>query len=854
MKLFNAKLTYILFSLFFSLFAVNGIHAQSTVQVSGVVTDSKTGETIPFANVTLPGKNPPGGTADVDGNYSLQGIAEKGVLEVSMVGYITTTVKVKAGKQVINVKLKPDLEILNTAVVKGKKQRYSNKNNPAVDMIRKVIQNKNNNRIEAHEYYQYEKYEKLELGLNNFFTDSITNSKTYKRMKVIFNHLDSSEITGQMVLPVFFKESASTNYYRKSPEAKKEYINATRMVDLHQLINMESVENYVTDVFGNVNVYDNEIMLFDNKYMSPLSPFAPNYYRFHIMDTLMVDGVNCFKMAFFPRNEGDFGFRGNMYITTDSTFAVRRAELRLAPNANVNFIRNFVLDQQFTLQDTTWCLTSNNATLEFVYTAGDKKSILAQRTVSLTDYEFDTPQPNSIYRGTEKVIKLPDYDARPAEYWSELRHMPLTEHEENIFYMVDSVKQVPIIKHALTAIGILFSGYVEAGKFDVGPVVSFVSFNDLEGFRMRAGGKTNANLHPNLFFEGYVAYGTKDKEFKYSAAGMYSFDKKKQNPWEYPMNLLRISYDYDVKIPGQAFLYGSGDKLVLSFIRGEVDKINYERKFEISWTKENRNGFSFKPSFTWLRTYPEKNLTYINGYNQQLNYITTAEFGMFLRFAPNERFFQIQMNRYPLNQTAPIIELGHKLGISDFLGGQYTYNRTDATLYKRWWVGGFGYADTWFKAGKVWNSVPYPLLITPQANQAFAYQDEAYNMMNYMEFVTDQYVSANLSYGFNGFIANRIPLIRKLKLREFITFKAFWGTLNDKNNPDLNPALFGFPRDKNGNLQTFKFDGAKPYMEVSVALDNIFKILRIDLIKRVNYLDNPNIPEWGIRFRIRPAF
>ena len=246
-------------------------------------------------------------------------------------------------------------------------------------------------------------------------------------------------------------------------------------------------------------------------------------------------------------------------------------------------------------------------------------------------------------------------------------------------------------------------------------------------------------------------------------------------------------------------------------------------------------------------------LKYEDGLGNTFNHLTTSEFGMFLKFAPNERFFQIQMNRYPLNQTEPIIELGHKLGIADFLGGQYTYNRSDVTFYKRWWIGGFGYADSWFKAGKVWDKVPYPLLITPQANQAYAYQDEAYNMMNYMEFMSDQYVSANISYGFNGFIANRIPLLKKLKLREFITFKAFWGKLSDKNDPRLHPDLYKLP-DNGENSKTYPLIGNKPYMEVSVAIDNIFKFLRIDLIKRLNYLDNTNVPEWGIRFRLRPAF
>jgi hypothetical protein len=827
---------------------VSVVNAQTT-RVSGTVTDAKTGEKLPFVSVLFPGKSPVGVYTDLDGKYLLEGFAEKGIMNVQFIGYESVNLPVKVGQtQTINVKLKAVSEMLTAAVVEVKREKYSNKNNPAVDLIRKMIANKDNNRIESHDYYEYDKYEKLELGLNDFIVDSLQNKKTYRRLRVVFNHLDSSEITGKMVLPVFFKESSSSVYYRKSPESKKEYINATRMVDLHEVIDMESIENYVTDIFGNVNVYDNEIMLFDNKYMGPLSPFAPNYYRFHIIDTVLIDNTSCIQLSFFPRNEGDFGFRGNLYVTNDSIYAVKKAEIRTAPKANINFVRNFLLVQDFVFQDSTWCLRNNNATLEFVYSKNDKKSILAQRTVSHRNYIFNIPQPKSVYKGNEKTIKLPDYDARPAEYWNAFRHKPLTHHEEGIFTMVDSVKNAPIVKTAFRLIGLISSGYIEAGKVDIGPVVSFASFNSLEGMRLRFGGKTNSNFHQNWFFSAYGAYGFQDSKFKYDGTIMYSITKKKYYPWEFPMNLLQLSYSHDVKIPGQSFLYGSGDKIFLSFVRGNVNKITYEHKFELSWTKENTSGFSWKPLVAWTKITPAEVLRYEDGNGQLFDNITYNEIGLLLRFAPNERFFQFQMNRFPLNQTQPIIELGHKTGFKNVAGGQYTYNRTDATLYKRWWIGGFGYADTWFKAGKVWNKVPYPLLITPQANQAYAYQDEAYNMMNYMEFVTDRYVSANLSYGFNGFLANRIPLVKKLKLREFITFKLFWGTLDDKNMPENNPDLFGFP---NG---TFRFDGKIPYMEASFALDNIFKFLRIDLIKRINYLDNPDVPVWGVRFRLRPAF
>ena len=494
-------------------------------------------------------------------------------------------------------------------------------------------------------------------------------------------------------------------------------------------------------------------------------------------------------------------------------------------------------------------MSNYDITLELVYAKKNKRSILAQRRISYKNYRFDDPEPNSVYKGVERTIKLPDYDSRPAEYWKTLRHTPLSKHEEDIFVMIDSVKRVPIVKTTVKLIGIISSGYFTVGKFDVGPIVSTASFNTLEGLRLRVGGQTNWNFNRHLYLSAYGAYGFKDREPKYEARAMYSFPKKKYYPWDYPIDMLQVSYSYDVKTPGQSFLYGSSDKLYLSFVRGKSDKIMYERKFELSWTKENPSGFSWKPNIALTTLYPKAALRYEDGHGRIHSNITYNEIGLFLRYAPNERFFQILMgDRFPLNQTQPIIELGHKAGFANIAGGQYSYNRTDATLYKRWWIGGFGHADIWLKAGQVWNAVPYPLLITPQANQAFAYQDEAYNMMNYMEFLTDRYASANLSYGFNGFIANRLPVIRKLKLREFVTFKIFWGALDRHNQPEHNPDLFRFPDG------TFPLDPKRPYMEASFAIDNIFKVLRIDFIRRLSYFENPNIPSWSVRFRIRPSF
>lgn len=843
---------YILCTLIAIVAFTQAIQAQTTRTISGTLTDEANGDPLPFASVTLEPKTLSTHVyTDEKGRYTIQLSPKATAIKYTYVGYISQTLPVPAKGSVQNVKLKSENQQIQTAEVKAKRIRYSNKDNPAVELIRKVIDNKDNNRIEAHSTYTYDKYEKLELDLNDL-KDSIASSTFFRQFPFFLKYIDTAKSTGTLSLPVYFRETISENYFRKSPKASKEIVVGQQMVNFHDFIENATLNAFLNGLMSRSDIYNNTITLLELDFMSPLSPMSPNFYRFHIVDTVQVGDVQCINLHLYPRNDADYGFRGNLYITNDSLYAVKRVELGVTQNSSINLVKDISIVQEYELIDGTWCLDVDDVVIDFSLT-GKKSLMLGKRSNTYTSYKFNQRIPDSRFVGAAKVEYLPGFDMRAGEYWSTSRTSSLSRTEQGMYDMVQDMKKDRKFNTLINVVSIIFSGYINLGKFDIGPVEAMVSFNEIEGFRPRFGGKTNAFLHPKIFGEGFVAYGTKDNKLKYQVGAMYSFDPKKLHPWEYPMNLLSVSYEDNIETPGQYLRFGSPDRLLLSFHRGDAQQMVYHRTFRAKYEKEFVGGLSITPSIINRWESPAGALKYIDGNGVDVNELTSTQVGLKLRYAPNERFYQIQRNRFPLNHTNPVFGLNYTYGMKDVWESSHEFHRLEASIEKRTWFSSFGYADVFLNAGKIWEPVPFPLLVIHQANQNYAYQDEAYNMMNYMEFVSDTYASVNATYYLNGWLFNRLPLIRKLKWRETITFKALWGSVSDENLPQNNPSLFRFPVNNEGVPTMYSLNDG-PYMEASVGIENIFKVLRLELIRRINYLDHPDAPKWGVRFRMRFVF
>lgn len=838
-------------------------HAQSFTSASGIVKDSITGEPLPFVSVYFDGSTI-GAMTDDNGTFTLQNNQGYTKLAAASLGYDTKFIDLKPGKKNDNLELllKPTAFEISEVVVKPKREKYTRKDNPAVELIKKVIAHKNDNRIEAKPEYQTEVYEKLSLSLDNF-NPNLDKNKFLKKFKFIKNYLDTSEFNGKPILTVSVRENLSDFYYRKSPKAEKTIVRAKRMQGIDKTLDDGGgITSNLEEIFKSINIFDNNIPILLNRFVSPLSStLATTYYHYYIMDTLDVGGDKCVDLAFVPANSESYGFTGRLYITLDGNYAVKKVLLNTPANINLNWVDKLRIEQEFKqMPDSTWVLDQENTFVNFYMVKGTQQ-LYAHQLRNYDNYNFNVQNADSVFGLLGALHVLPEATVQPDTFWIHNRPIPLKEKEDALKDLLGQLRKVPAFNAIIKTAEILITGYIPTAndkkvtKFDFGPMNTTFSANHLEGFRMRVGGMTTANLNPYWFASGYLAYGTNDRKIKYNLKLTHSFTKKEYHEGENPVNNLSFIQEYDVYTPGQDFLFTSKDNIFVAWKVGEpVTKMQYIRKSVLQYEKEWLNGLTWK---SWIMNQNNEaagTLQYIkrdeSGNLYHIKDFTTSEIGTQLRFAPGERAYNGRSGKesvFNLSKDAPVFKLSHQLGIKGVLGGDYNYNHTEISAEKRIWLSSFGHIDAQVKAGKVWDKVPFPLLILPNTNQSITIQPEAFHMMNALEFVTDQYVSFNATYYLKGWILNRIPGIKWLRLREVLSFNMIYGGLTDKNNPTLTPGLFLLP----DGTQPL---GSTPYMECSVGLENIFKILRIDYYRRLTYLDHPDIKKGGIRIALRFTF
>ena len=832
--------TSIFFGLFSILLCVN-LNAQKMTRIKGVITDAKTKEPLPFVNVAFKGANV-GTTTDFDGKFYLETQWGTTTLSASFVGYKTASKKVELGKtQTINFYMTNDAVEIEEFVVKADKKRYRNKDNPAVALIRNVIKHKDDNRKEALDFYEFDKYEKIEIDINNITEKFLNKGWLKKKFQIVLDHIDTSEINGKPYLPIFLRETASKMYYRKQPKTLKEYQTGTKMTGFDGYLDDDGMSFILDKLYQDIDIYDNNISLLSNQFTSPISVVGPTIYKYFIIDTVDVNDQECINLAFTPRNKGSFAFVGNMYILNDSsTYAVTKIKMNIRDEINLNFVNDLDVDQEFTLyNDSVWMLSKDQLIIDINFFSKRGRGFFGNKNVSYDNYIFNEERDKSIYNPLEKIIKEENLSEKTDSFWVEARPDTLTEQEQGVYTMIDSVQRIPAFKRTMDILFLLVTGWHDFGLVEVGPVTTFYSFNDVEGFRLRAGFRTTPKLHKKILFDTYLAYGFKDKEFKYFGGLTYSFNK---NFLTNPLHQISASYQHETNFPGQDLQFLNNDNFLLSFRRGQSDRMLFFDSYKFDYIKENTNGFSYNLIYEYKKDRPLGSLFFLEGENSELvDAVRTDNVSVNLRYAPNEQFYQGKNFRLPLFNKYPIFQIRYRQGIDGLTRGTVDYSRVSANVFKRFYLGLFGYTDTEFEAGKIWGRVPFTLLNLPQANQSFFLQEPSFNLMNFLEFLSDEYITLKITHNFNGAIFNRIPLFKKLKLREIISFKALYGRLTDNNNPDIHPELFQFPVDANGNPVTFAFNNATPYIEVSAGVANIFKIFRIDLLQRVTYLDNPNV-------------
>lgn len=833
-------------------------------QITGEIVD-KDGYAIPYASAMYKGHHI-ATASDMNGAFTIER-HEGWTLTISSVGFRSQTIKVDASTPShLKIVLKEDSKSLNEVIVKSKRARYSRKDNPAVALMRRVIAAKSKTHLDNHDYYQFNKYQKITLSMNDLQPKDLETGM-FKKSSWLLDQIETSPYNNKLILPLSVDETVTQHVYRKNPKTEREIVMGQKTEGINKVIQTgEIINTLLKDIFTDVDIYDDYVRLLQYPFTSPIGKTAISFYRYYIQDTVYVDRDLCYHINFIPNNQQDFGFRGDLYVLADSTLHVKKCTMTIPARSDVNFVENMKIEQEYTrLPDGDWVLTKDDMFAELKLNKLFNK-LLVVRTTRLSDYAFDE-LPNKLFKGKAKVRHEADAMIRDEAFWEQYRTVDLTRGETSMNSFIHKMQQSKGYKWVIFGVRAFLENYVETGstntpsKFDIGPVTTMVSSNFIDGLRFRLSGRTTANLNKHWFWSGYYAYGSKSHKHYYSSEVTYSLNKKKNLPFEFPQRNITFETSYDIMSPSDKFLRHNKDNIFMAFRTQKVQQMYFYNRQKLSFDYETDWGFSFNTSLKAESNEPTGNLVFkrMPASSQILtdpfvDKIRTTELAIGIRYNPGQTYMNTKQRRWPVNLDSPEFKLSHTMGLSNVLGGQYQFNRTELGVYKRFWMGSWGYVDTHLNGGIEWNKVPFPLLIMPPVNLSFFEHENTFSMMKNMEFLNDRYAFWSVAWDLNGKILNRLPLVKHLKWREYVAFKGMWGTLTDKNNPRLltqnatDELLFELPS------TTQLMDKKVPYMELVVGVHNIFKFFAIDYVHRFNYNDVPGTKKNGIRFGFNMSF
>ncbi|QHI38309.1 TonB-dependent receptor SusC [Kordia antarctica] len=814
----------------------------SQTKVSGLIKDAS-GEAVPFANVVF--ENSIEGTiSNEDGRFYLESDKTYDVIIVSFVGY--TTRKITLEKRV-NYKMEIILEEgeqLNAVVIVTGKQ--SKKNNPAIDILRKIWERKRFNGVRQFKQYAYDKYEKVEFDLNTI-DSAMMKSRLFRGMEFIFQELDTSRITGKTYLPIFINEAVSKVYGDNEMNKEKEDLIGNKNSGFSS---NETITAFIKDLYAEYDIYDNYLKFFDKSFTSPLSKTGINTYNYVLSDTAYIDNKLCFNIIYYPRRKNELTFKGDFWVN-DSTFAIKKINLQASKSANINWVKEIYIEQEFdVVNDSVFLLKRDYMLSDFALNKKEKsKGVYGKRTTLYDNYVFDEKKPNDFYSQEINPFNEEIYE-RDEAFWDANRMESLNKDEKGVYKMLDTLKTVPKFKRLYSLASILASGYVEFDQYnlDYGPIFSTFGFNDVEGIRLRAGGRTYFGPNDKWRIEGYGAYGFRDDKFKYGISGKWLLNPKNRliisggNRRDVEQTGVSLTTNDDVL--GRSFassaLFASGNSDRLTDINLTTVAVQME-----PWKNVTMSfGSSYK---TTKSASPETfSLSYIdtNSPTGIADELRQSEVNFAIDITPGKRTIRHGVERKIVNDDFPRIFLKYSKGVEGVLNSDFNYSKVQLFYRQPFQLGGFGRTYTTLEVGKTYGDVPLSLLSVVPGNQAYFSIYNTFSQLNYYEFVTDTYASLHIEHNFNGRIFSRIPFLRKLNLREIVGIRGVWGEISNENVAMNTPAFQSLP------FSSITPDGIAPnkeiYWEYSVGVGNIFKVFRIDFNFRGNYKNNIDARQFGV--------
>ncbi|MEX1191586.1 MAG: DUF5686 family protein [Brumimicrobium sp.] len=808
------------------LFGTQILFAQRT-GVSGRVIEDESGEPIPFANVFFQDSKI-GTETDLDGKYNIESYYATDSLIVRASGYSPQVVAVvKDQAQIINFRMEPVTQDMDEVIIRAPDEK------PSTILYNRIITNKPINNKEKLGAYEYESYNKIQLDLNNL-GEKFEERKIVKSLDVVMDYLDT--LDGGTYLPLLLTESLSDFYYRTNPTKKKEVVKASRITGIQNV----EVNQFLGEMYQDINVYENYIGIFDKSFISPISNSAMSFYKFYLEDSMFIDNQWCYNLRFVPKRKGDLTFTGDLWIH-DTTYAVKRWNADVAEAANINYVNGFYLEQEFDqVQDEVWMLKLDKLIVDLKVTKNSKVlGFYGRKLTSRKNFVINTPYEPSFYRTNENVVVLDSADKRSEEYWRKHRHTPLNKQEEDIDLMIDSLNQVPIFSAFKNLSFLATTGYYPLGKIELGNIQSLMSYNRVEGYRNQLKIRTSNDFSRRLELSGKVAYGYSDMIFKYGGGIRYNVSPRKRG-------MFNLYYDYDLTQLGLGENALDVDAALGSFFRTKpLDQLTFVEKFGLTFEKDFGKSIILSAGGEWKELESKGNANYripddVNGFTE-IDKISTFETFFKVRFAKNEEFLSGAFDRISLGSKYPIISLKGILGVKGVFGSNYEYQKLEFDLEHNPKLGIMGKLNYRIYGGYIFGTAAYPFLKVHEGSQTYWFQSQAHNRIDFFEFISDRYVGATVEHHFDGLFFDRIPLVRKLKWRLVASGRSVWGDISDEQvETMLLPEV------------TRSF-GNTPYVESAIGIENIFKVLRFDAVWRMTHLDE-GVPPVGIRGKLTIRF
>lgn len=807
------------------------IQALAQTKVSGIVLDDLN-TPVPYANVYFKATTQ-GVITDENGKFYLESQETFRDIVVSFVGFGTKELHLdKAVTYDVVVVLSDSQELKEVKIYAGK---TSKKDNPAIDILRKIWERRRKNGLKMFKQYEYDKYEKVEFDMNSI-DSAFMKSKVFKGMEFIFAHVDTSSVTGKTYLPIFINEALSNVYGDNISNRKKEVVRANKNSGF---TNNQQVIAFIKDLYAEYDIYDNYLKFFDKDFVSPLSRTGINVYNYVLADSSYIDNKYCYNIVFYPRRKGELTFKGNFWVN-DTTFAIKKISMSASKAANINWVKDIYIEQEFeVLNDSVFLLKRDHMMSDFAISKKEEsKGVYGKRTTLFRDYKFDDKKPDEFYAQevnqlNEEIYKKDD------EYWEENRFESLNKDERGVYKMLDTLRTVPKFKRLYSLVATLGSGYYQMGNFDYGPIFSTFGYNDVEGIRLRTGGRTYFGQNDPWRVEGYTAYGFKDNQFKYGISGKWMLNKKNRfiiaGGNRRDIEQIGVSLTASNDVLGRSFassaLFASGDNSKLTSINFSTFSAEIEPIKNLMF----RGSFNYR---TLKSASPTFNMDYFIDPNDPSKgtegFIKQYEFGMMVDYTPGRRTIGYGVERSDVDLNYARLYLNFSQGIKDVFSSDFEYQKLQFYYRQPVLVGGFGRLFATLEAGKIFGDVPLGLMGIIPGNQSYFIIENTYNLMNYYEFVADEYVSLHFEHNFNGRLFSRIPGLRDLNLREIIGIKGVYGTVSEGNvRLNASSIVYRAPEDV--------------YWEYHAGVGNIFKVFRLDFAWRGSYLNLPDANKFAIK-------